>query len=250
MENERPQADIWYLGHSGFAVRTQAHFFIFDYYNDNPVSMTRCLDAGVVEPDELRNDDVTVFVSHRHPDHYSSKIFTWREKLPRVRYLLSADIRSAKQQADAVLKPGQDETVDGVRVRTLDSTDEGVAFLVQADGLTIYHAGDLNWWHWEGEPARDNEQMALKYQRETDKLKGIPIDLAFVPVDPRLEKQYLWGLTYLLKTTKVELAFPMHFWEDYNIFPRMRQDADLARWRTHIQPITRRGQHFTYPTQR
>lgn len=31
------------------------------------------------------------------------------------------------------------------------STDEGVAFLVTAEGRTVFHAGDLNWWHWEGE---------------------------------------------------------------------------------------------------
>ena len=39
-----------------------------------------------------------------------------------------------------------------VRIRTLKSTDEGVAFLVEAEGKSIYHAGDLNWWYWEGEP--------------------------------------------------------------------------------------------------
>ena len=40
----------------------------------------------------------------------------------------------------------------GAEIRTLRSTDEGVAFVVHYAGKTIYHAGDLNWWHWEGEP--------------------------------------------------------------------------------------------------
>ncbi len=41
----------------------------------------------------------------------------------------------------------------GAEIRTLRSTDEGVAFVVHYAGKTIYHAGDLNWWHWKkGEP--------------------------------------------------------------------------------------------------
>ena len=38
--------------------------------------------------------------------------------------------------------------IDGVAIETLKSTDEGVAYIVHSDGITIYHAGDLNWWHW------------------------------------------------------------------------------------------------------
>ena len=43
----------------------------------------------------------------------------------------------------------------------------------------IYHAGDLNWWHWEEETESYNEQMRQDYQREIDKLKDIVIDIAF-----------------------------------------------------------------------
>ena len=38
-------------------------------------------------------------------------------------------------------------------ILSLKSTDEGAAFAIrETDGTSIYHAGDLNWWHWEGEP--------------------------------------------------------------------------------------------------
>ena len=46
----------------------------------------------------------------------------------------------------------------------LKSTDEGVAFLVEVNGVVIYHAGDLNWWHWDEEPKSWNNDMAARFK--------------------------------------------------------------------------------------
>lgn len=51
----------------------------------------------------------------------------------------------------------------GVTVEALPSTDEGVAFLVTAEGRTVFHAGDLNWWHWEGEDPVWNRNMEADF---------------------------------------------------------------------------------------
>ncbi|MFT8888519.1 MAG: MBL fold metallo-hydrolase [Ethanoligenens sp.] len=249
MKALQQKAEIWYLGHSSFAVKTNAHFLIFDYYNDKPITVTRGLDAGVIEPKELKDTPVVVFSSHHHADHFNRLILSWIEQLPQIQYVLSDDIHAAKGAPNTtVVAPGAHLELDGgVAVETLASTDEGVAFVVETDGLSIYHAGDLNWWHWEGEPDKENEQMAARYQKEIEKLRGRHFDIAFVPVDPRLDKQYLWGLSYFMRTVNADMVFPMHFWEDYHIFTRLRQDPDAARFREHIQTITRRGQHFQYP---
>ena len=42
---------------------------------------------------------------------------------------------------------------------------------------TIYHAGDLNNWVWEGEPEADNRRMSENFHREMDKLAGRHIDV-------------------------------------------------------------------------
>ena len=55
-------------------------------------------------------------------------------------------------------------------METLRTTDEGVAFLVTCKDKRIYHAGDLNWWHWEEESIDYNRQMRKDYQREIRKL--------------------------------------------------------------------------------
>ena len=76
------------------------------------------------------------------------------------------------------LSPEEERRVNGIRVRTLPSTDEGVAFWIEYQGIVIYHAGDLNWWHWEGEPKSYNEQMRADYQKAIGELPDQPIDVA------------------------------------------------------------------------
>lgn len=66
--------------------------------------------------------------------------------------------------------------IKGCYVRTLRSNDEGTAFFIRYKDQTIYHAGDLNWWHWEGEPDEYNKNMRRSYQSEINKLCGEKID--------------------------------------------------------------------------
>ena len=45
------------------------------------------------------------------------------------------------------LRDGAGNPVD---IQAFKSTDQGVAILASLEGRTIYHAGDLNNWVWEG----------------------------------------------------------------------------------------------------
>ena len=79
---------------------------------------------------------------------------------------------------------------------------------MEIDGKLIYHAGDLNWWHWEGEEEEFNRDQACRYQQQMEKLKQAvgnrSIDLAFVPVDPRLNQDMLRGVCCLAEQVSVE----------------------------------------------
>jgi L-ascorbate metabolism protein UlaG (beta-lactamase superfamily) len=246
MNSSKLGTEVWYLYHSGFAVKTAAHFLIFDYYIDTPGGAERGLAGGVIDPDEIKDLDVLVFVSHRHGDHFNPKIFSWEKSIPKIRYILSHDIRSHRKPKDALaVFPRKKYALDdGIEIRVIRSTDVGVAFLVEVDGITVYHAGDLNWWHWEGEPERDNVLKAKNYKEEINTLKGLHIDIAFVPLDSRLEKQYLWGLDYLMQTVQVKTVFPMHFWDDFSALDRIQKDARAGGYLDKIKLITRRGQKF------
>lgn len=244
MAPSKSGASVWYLYHSGFALKTQNHFLIFDYYIDKPDGGIPSLHTGVINPSELSGERVLVFSSHSHGDHFTPRIFDWQKDLD-IKYILSHDIRSAKKPADALsVHPGGEYDVGDVHISALKSTDKGVAFVVDVDGLCVYHAGDLNWWHWEGEPDNENRQMAGNYKKEINKLRGRQLDIAFVPLDPRLEKDYLRGLDYLAKTADLKTIFPMHFGSNYSVFEWIKSDTRAAAYLNQIKTITRRGEKF------
>lgn len=204
------RAKLTYLDHSGFLLETKKHVLIFDYSNNQPQKGKTGLKGGVIDPAQLGEKEVLVFVSHSHMDHYNRVIFSWETQAPNIHYILSDDI--APHPGATMMGANEEKTVGEVRIRTLLSTDQGVAFLVFVEGLTIYFAGDLNWWHWQGEDPAWNRAMAEDYQEQIDHLKGMRIDVAFVPVDPRLAESSLLGIDYLMETADVGIAIPMHFW--------------------------------------
>lgn len=262
MENETdPGVLIWYLGHSGFAVFTGRRLLLFDYVaqaggppgaagaGKTDAFAAAGLDTGVIAaPEKLAGLETDLFVSHRHGDHLDRSVFGWAAALPRARYLLSADIRAREAPAGRTfrLEPGGTFRGGGLHVEALDSTDTGAAFVVEADGLRVYHAGDLNWWHWDGDSERGRRAMERKYKEQIGLLRGRELDLAFVPVDPRLDAAYAWGLDYLMRTARVKAVFPMHFWEDTSVFGRLEREPCTEPYRARIARFARRGQRFAW----
>lgn len=236
------KAKVWYLAHSGFAVQTESSFLIFDYYLDEPKGGT--IEQGVIDPNELAEKNVIVFVSHNHDDHFNPVVFEWQKTIPNIRYILSNDI----PEIPNATMIGPDDTVEqeDLVVKTYRSTDEGVAFLVRIDGLAIYHAGDLNWWHWEGEPETYNIKMADDYKKQIDLLAGERIDLAFVPLDPRQERQYDWGVKYLLERSNVPYVVPMHFWNQPDVIDRLLVEPYMSCHANRICPLRHRGQYLEF----
>ena len=236
------KAKVWYLAHSGFAVQTESSFLIFDYYLDEPKGGT--IEQGVIDPKELAEKNVIVFVSHNHDDHFNPVVFEWQKTIPNIKYILSNDI----SEIPNAIMIGPNDTVEqeNLVVKTYRSTDEGVAFLVQIDGLAIYHAGDLNWWHWEGEPETYNIKMADDYKKQIDLLAGERIDLAFVPLDPRQERQYDWGVKYLLERNNVPYVVPMHFWNQPDVIDRLLVEPYMSCHANRICPLRHRGQYLEF----
>jgi len=234
---------VWYLYHSGFAVQTDGHFLIFDYWRDTPKGAG--LDRGVIDPVALKDKNVIVFVSHGHPDHFNRKVLTWKPAITELRFILSDDIRA--YDGANMVGSGRELDFPDFSIKTLASNDEGVAFIVSVDGLRIFHAGDLNWWHWEGEPEEDNDGMASSYKSEIDKLAGAPVDLAFIPVDPRLEMQYAWAIDHLMRTVNVKYVVPMHFGNDTSIVARLLADPVSQGYRDRILGLTKRGEMRELP---
>ena len=197
---------ITYIHHSGFLVETNSCYYLFDY-----------------EKGSLPEMDVTkqIFVlsSHGHHDHYNAEIFSILNNygIQNISAILSDDIEPPENVDVLQVAPGNEYHLDlGQILTTFESTDVGVAFLIEDKGEIIYHAGDLNDWVWEEESDSYNEQMTKDYRKQikllSEKMNGREIDVAFVVLDPRQEKDYDKGMCYFLEHIPVKEVYPMHYW--------------------------------------
>lgn len=237
---------ITYIGHSGFFVEMQEVCFLFDYYKGKL-------------PEPRGEKELIVFVSHRHEDHYNKEIFELIKTFPKVRFVLSKDVRTKwvlqeyrEKGIDLephILTAVKNATLEmplgeggRLTVETLRSTDQGVAYLLTCGGKTIYHAGDLHLWTWEEESRQYNHNMTAAYFRELAKLKGRRLDAAFVPLDPRQGSHAFLGIRAFLESTESGAVFPMHFWGDYGIIERFLEES--PQYREKIAVIRKEGQEF------
>ena len=211
---------ITYLNHSGFLLEWSKCYWLFDYYKGEiPV-----LDA---------EKDIFVFCSHSHHDHFNPEIFNLLKNYSKVTYIFSDEMKEACDKLEVpeihFLQDHTDTEIQGLKIHTLKSTDMGCAFVVEYDGHTVYHAGDLHWWYWDGEDPDWNAQMTADYKKEIEYLKGRTLDIAFTPLDPRQGNEYALGMNYLLNTAEVKHVFPMHCWDDISIIDKYLQEYELPK---------------------
>ena len=140
---------------------------------------------------------------------------------------------------------GPYEQIDylNLKIKTFGSTDLGVSFLIETDGLNIFFAGDLNWWHWKNDPDEENIQMEKDFKYEMDKLTNENVDIAFFPVDPRQEENYYLGGEYFIEQMKPKYFFPMHFGDNYEVIDKFKEKMKDSN--TEIIKISHRNERFT-----
>ena len=194
---------IGFLKHSGFYLELDDCILVFDYYQD-PEGILDSLLADTVR-------DVYFFVSHRHYDHFNPEIAKFQNKAKS--YFLHRDCEFSIEDMDKVhfLNVGDSHQAKHFSVRMYGSTDIGGSYLIQYKNRNIFHAGDLNWWHWSGESDRDNMAARAFYFRELKRLKGLETDILFFPVDARQGEAREWGVRQFMETVTVkQLLVPMH----------------------------------------
>jgi len=228
---------ITYYHHSGFSVASGDVLLVFDYWTGKARKLP---EERQIRPEYLaRFSEIYVFVSHEHEDHFDPVIYTWEQYAP-VTYIIADDM-PASAHGRRMGPGGQLTLSDRVQVKAFGSTDAGVSFYVELDGVKLFHAGDLNFWHWrEVSSIREIELADEDFRQEVEKIIGTEIDWCFFPVDPRMGMHFDAGANYFMMAVKPRVLTPMHFWERRDV---INEYARRSRTReTEIVPMTIQGQ--------
>jgi len=223
---------LTYIYHSCFAIEADEFSVIIDFFKD---TLGDC--RGYIHDKLLRKTQpLYVLSSHSHADHFNPVIFDWKSVNPNIHYVLSSDICSMVSSLKGIeqtnvtymdkLESYSDRYLD---IKAFGSTDLGISFLMKCGGKKIFHAGDLNNWHWNEESTAEEIQGAeMAYLTELNLLKEETnvLDLAMFPIDPRLGKNYMIGAQQFVDNIQVGLFAPMHFGEEYDCANSMATYAE------------------------
>jgi len=231
-------AVVWYLGHSGWAVKTQNHLLVFDYWKGDTLPDEPGLANGAINPLELRDVNVTVFASHAHGDHYMPEIFAWRKTMPKINYILGFKPENA--DGYALLPNREKKELNGMEITPIESNDSGQGYFVKVDGVTILHPGDH---------ANRQRDFSGPFKKEIDFLadQGLKADILFAPVsgcgfgDIVAVKK---GVFYTIDRFSARSVFPMHAGGGEVRYREFAKEAKTAGYDVPFCTAEFSGDHF------
>lgn len=237
--------ELIYLHHSGFALLDNNLTVVIDYFEDS-ISETE----GILHEKLLnREGKMYVLASHFHADHFNKQIFDWKKTKDNITYILSYDIfkrRKTDKDIAIWLKKGDTFEDENIKIKAFGSTDVGISFAIEIGGKSIFHAGDLNNWHWMSESSekewkKDENRFLGELQSIKNEYKEFCLTL--FPIDPRLGNEYMRGGIQFVEAIKTHVFIPMHFWGD---FVAANKFQEYARIHGITSPdINVRGQIFS-----
>lgn len=238
-------AQITHLYHSGFIVETINHTLVFDFIEpDKSLGAIGLSRHDIYEKWISEQDNVFVFISHHHQDHFTPSIVDWQAANPSLHIIAGYDVPVKSSKNCHLMNPHEKLKINEVSIETFSSTDDGVSFYVQADNISFFHSGDLNWWHWNEFSPQQLEKEEFDFKKELQGLSSKSIDVAFVPVDPRLEEHYYLAGEYFVETCKPSLMLPMHFGKHFEITKKFSNK--LSHSSSSIAVLEKPGQQIQY----
>ncbi len=206
------EACIWYLSHSGYAIKTKSALLIFDYWEEGGDNKSEedppifSLDNGRINPEEIKELDVYVFVTHPHLDHYDQVIFEWEKDVKNITYIFGW--RAKNDPAYHYLTgPRSELNLGRMQITTINENHDGISgvcYLVKVDGICLYFSGDYGW------------AMLDSYRDDFEYLstKAKPIDVAFLCPCYYQDNSNLVKLELpasFIKKFSPKIVFPQHY---------------------------------------
>jgi len=223
-------------------IETDNFAIVFDYYKDT--------DEKYIQDYLLhQGKPIYVLVSHSHRDHFNREILDWITINKNVTYILSSDVMEEwevdRLDVTCFLDKGALFEDKNLKIEAFGSTDIGISFLVAIGEKLIFHAGDLNNWHWIDESIQEEAEQAEKaYLNELDLLaeRTTHLDLAMFPIDPRLGSQYMLGAKQFIEKINTYILAPMHFGRSYEKVAAFKPYAE--RYHCRFFNLTHKGQQI------
>jgi L-ascorbate metabolism protein UlaG (beta-lactamase superfamily) len=165
---------VHYFYNSGWLVETSHHLLLFDFIPNQSAGITL---QGLQKQLQANasGKKMIVFISHDHQDHFNDSIYLLQKEMRNIRFIFGWQPKNKPSVSNvSVLTPGDSLIEKDLAVFSHPATDDGSAFLVSTDSLTLYHAGDHALWA---------EEIAADYTKAlyAIRTKAKTIDLAFVP---------------------------------------------------------------------
>ena len=199
-------AYIWYLRHSGWALKTKSALLVFDYWDNDTPPDEKLLANGHILPEEIKNIPIYVFVSHNHGDHFDRQILEWKKEIPGINYVFGFEVPG--EEGIISLPPRTQQKVGALNVTTIQSNDAGVGFAVEIDGLTIFHAAD----HSNNTLEMENNNFFPEIDFLAE--KGIKPDISFFlnmyGCGSSNPEAFQKGIFYAVDKLKIKSVLPMH----------------------------------------
>jgi L-ascorbate metabolism protein UlaG (beta-lactamase superfamily) len=206
---------------------------IFDYTEPPSPPHGRSLATGYIVPSEISYQNVTVFVSHSHSDHYSPLIQDWRTAVKKIRYVWGweeggspTDVHFGRERRSVA--------ADGLEILNIHHDFDGIpgsAFLVKADGLTILHAGDHG--HSRGMENPVFKENILYLAEQAPRL-----DIFFTPT--------FGGEIEALRTLRPRAVFPMHDGGREHQYSKFAQKIKALGLDVEVGAAEKMGARFLY----
>ncbi len=205
---------LTFITHSAFLLEGDKAALLFDYYGEGTLPKTE--------------KPLYVLSSHFHKDHYNSCIFN----INAAGYILSdtiklKDIPENKRGITVRVHEGEKMNNDCFTIKTFGSTDCGISFYITLDKKNIYFAGDNNIWYWDEE----DEHMKEDFFKAIEGMGSV--DIAFLPVDPRLKENAFLTIEAFDKIYSPDIIIPMHMWKDYSISEKAKEHVEKVLLITH-----------------
>lgn len=205
------QALVTYFYQSAFTVAMEKTLMVFSYGQFDEKTLP--IEARLSDRDFQGFNNILVFVPNKGVVHHDPVIYEWKRSYP-ITYILPQELsKEAPRTANVRLcKEGDSFSIGHCEVSVFGSTDSGVSYLAQAEGRGVFHAGDLNLWHWREENSlREIARAEAEYYEKVASIPRGKVDIAFFPLDPNQGGFYDAGANHFIMAVRPKVFFPMHF---------------------------------------